>query len=33
MKPILENNFSDPKNNDIIWWGEEVNLETRVAIM
>ncbi len=33
MKPILENNFSDPKNNDIIWWGEEVDLETRVAIM
>tara|TARA_Y100001933_G_scaffold180514_1_gene179018 strand:+ start:101 stop:1258 length:1158 start_codon:yes stop_codon:yes gene_type:complete len=33
MKPILENNFSDKKNNDLIWWGEEPDLEKRVAIM
>ena len=33
MKPILENNFSDSKNNDLIWWGEESDLEKRVAIM
>ena len=33
MKPILENNFSDKKNNDLIWWGEESDLEKRVAIM
>ena len=32
MKPILENNFSD-KNNDLIWWGEESDLEKRIAIM
>ncbi len=33
MKPILENNFSDEKNNDLLWWGEESDLEKRVAIM
>jgi len=33
MKPILENSFSDKKNNDLIWWGEESDLEKRVAIM
>jgi len=33
MKPILENNFSDNKNNDLIWWGEESDVEKRVAIM
>ncbi len=33
MKPILENNFLDKKNNDLIWWGEESDLERRVAIM
>tara|TARA_Y100001978_G_C23380793_1_gene285366 strand:- start:61 stop:579 length:519 start_codon:yes stop_codon:yes gene_type:complete len=33
MKPILENNFSDTNNKDLIWWGEESDLEKRVAIM
>ena len=33
MKPTLENNFSDLEQNDIFWWGEEEDLETRVAIM
>jgi len=33
MKPTLENNFSDLEKDDLIWWGEESDLETRVAIM
>ncbi len=33
MKPILENNFSDKENNDLIWWGEESDIEKRVAIL
>ena len=33
MKPTLENNFSDLGKEDLIWWGEECDLETRVAIM
>jgi len=33
MKPSLEHNFSDLEKEDLIWWGEEFNLEIRVAIM
>ncbi len=33
MKPSLEHNFSDLEKKDLIWWGEESNLEIRVAIM
>ena len=33
MKPTLENNFSDLEKDKLIWWGEECDLETRVAIM
>tara|TARA_Y100001970_G_scaffold291009_1_gene426675 strand:+ start:12261 stop:13415 length:1155 start_codon:yes stop_codon:yes gene_type:complete len=33
MKPTLENNFYDLEKNDLYWWGEESDLETRVAIM
>ena len=33
MKPTLENNFSDLEKENLIWWGEESHLETRVAIM
>ena len=33
MKPSLEHNFSDFDKEDLIWWGEESNLEVRVAIM
>ena len=33
MKPILENNFSYKKNDDLIWWGEESDIDKRVAIM
>ena len=33
MKPSLEHNFSDLEKEHLIWWGEESNLETRVAIM
>ncbi len=33
MKPSLEHNFSDLDKEDLMWWGEECNLELRVAIM
>ena len=33
MKPTLENNFSDLDKKKLIWWGEELNLERRIAIM
>ena len=33
MKPTLENNFYDPEKDNIYWWGEESDLDTRVAIM
>ena len=33
MKTTLENNFSDLEKDDLIWWGEECDLETRIAIM
>ena len=33
MKPTLENSFSNLNEDKLIWWGEETNLETRVAIM
>ncbi len=33
MKPSLEHNFSDIEKGNLIWWGEESNLEIRVAIM
>jgi len=33
MKPTLENNFYDQDNDNLYWWGEESDLETRVAIM
>ena len=33
MKPSLEHNFSDLGKKDLIWWGEESNIEIRVAIM
>ncbi len=33
MKPSLEHNFSDIERKDLIWWGEESNLDIRVAIM
>ena len=33
MKPTLENNFYDSEKNNLYWWGEESDLETRVAIM
>ena len=33
MRPTLENKFSDLENEDLFWWGEEPNLETRVTIM
>ena len=33
MKPTLENNFSDLEKDNLIWWGEEKNLDNRVAIM
>ena len=33
MKPSLEHNFSDLEKEHLIWWGEESNLEIRVAIM
>ena len=32
-KTTLENNFFDTTQDDIIWWGEEVDLKTRIAIM
>ena len=33
MKPTLENNFSDLKKDTLLWWGSEIDLETRVAIL
>ena len=33
MKPILENSFSNLGNDKVIWWGAELDLEKRVAIM
>ena len=33
MKPTLENSFSTLNEDKLIWWGPELDLETRVAIM
>jgi len=33
MKPTLENSFSNLGKDKLIWWGSEMDLETRVAIM
>ena len=33
MKPTLENSFSNLSKDELIWWGPELDLETRVAIM
>ena len=33
MKPTLENSFSNVGKKRLIWWGSELDLETRVAIM
>jgi len=33
LKPTLENSFSDLGKDKLIWWGAEIDLETRVAIM
>jgi len=33
LKPSLEHNFSDLEKEQLIWWGEESNLQTRIAIM
>jgi len=33
MKPTLENSFSNLSKDKLIWWGAELDLETRVAIM
>ena len=33
MKPTLENSFSNLSKDKLIWWGEEMDLEKRVAIM
>ena len=33
MKPTLENSFSTLSEDKLIWWGTELDIETRVAIM
>ena len=33
MKPTLENSFSNLGKDKLVWWGSEIDLETRVAIM
>ena len=33
IKPTLENSFSNLNKEKLIWWGTELDLETRVAIM
>ena len=33
MKPTLENSFSNLCNEKLFWWGAELDLETRIAIM
>ena len=33
LKPTLENSFSNLSKEKLVWWGAELDLETRVAIM
>ena len=33
LKPTLENSFSNLSKDELLWWGSELDLETRVAIM
>ena len=33
MKPTLENSFSNLSNEKLIWWGAELDLETRVCLL
>ncbi len=33
LKPILENNSLMPNDSEILWWGYEENLQTRVALL
>ncbi len=33
MKPTLENSFSNLSKDKLMWWGAEMDLETRVAMM
>ena len=33
IKPTLENSFSNLGKDKLIWWGSEIDIETRVAIM
>ena len=33
MKPTLESSFSNLGKDKLVWWGSEMDLETRVAIM
>jgi glycosyltransferase involved in cell wall biosynthesis len=33
MKPTLENSFSDLTKEKLIWWGAELNLESRIALL
>ena len=33
LKPTLENSFSNLGQEKLVWWGKELDLETRVAIM
>ena len=33
LKPTLENSFSNLGQDKLVWWGKELDLETRVAIM
>ena len=33
MKPTLENSFSNLSEDKVVWWGAELDLETRVSIM
>ena len=33
LKPTLENSFSNLGQDKLVWWGKELDLDTRVAIM
>ena len=33
MKPTLENSFSNLGKDKLIWWGAEMDLETRITLL
>ena len=33
LRPTLENNFLSTSENEIIWWGYEADLKTKIALL